>query len=51
MDGFVPGQPILSKEQQEQVILKTFGLGEPVQEQAPVQNEEVVQLTKLSMND
>ena len=46
MDGFVPGQPILSKEQQEQVILKTFGLGEPVQEQAPVQNEEVVQLTK-----
>lgn len=46
MDGFVPGQPILSKEQQEQVILKTFGLSEPVQEQTTVQNEEVVQLTR-----
>jgi hypothetical protein len=46
MDGFVPGQPILSKEQQEQVILNTFGIREPVQQQAPVQGEEVVQLTK-----
>ncbi len=47
MSQFVPGQPILSREQQEQVIMNTFGIREPMPEVTQeVQNEETVQLTK-----